>query len=443
MFPDPSADQAGVFAPSTRRASRSDSRSRGRHRADTKQPKKAAIQRLKVVANSVVQEPQKRQSTKAHHVTALNSAQCAYSSYNTTPYPYHTDSDALGHPAANNHNTTATGKTRKTRRVSARLERVAIKKTWKGTKSKGYKDRMTEAEKFSAAVWQTAEAGGHAISLNLGIRREAMLTDHDDPRRRMMQNLSKNLRDAGFKDLPYQFVFELNPETEGGRLHLHGVIDTSGLTPDDLPRLRHALCRAASFASGAIGGERQLHMEPLHDPAGWTDYLLEYASRTAREMGIDHPFMRSNPMTRAAHEYFDEFRREVLDRVKQTSAKTTKNKAKPLKSNNLPVKDQFTSSQGSAIFKSSGERDAKTAGEGLERAVRQHSGSQKTGQFRASSPFDSNPRQIQTNPTTAAASDYQPSVSHLALRFVQTAECATDDQGRPHALVRLEQPCLG
>lgn len=146
------------------------------------------------------------------------------------------------------------------RPVTSLLDRVAIKKTWNGTKPKGNKNRMSEAEKFSAAVWQVAQAGGHAISLNLGIRREAMLTDHNDPRRRLMQNLNKHLRDAGFKDLPYQFVLELNPESEGGRLHLHGVIDTSGLTPDDLPRLCHALCRAASVA---IDGERQIKMTPL------------------------------------------------------------------------------------------------------------------------------------------------------------------------------------
>lgn len=195
----------------------------------------------------------------------------------------------------------------------------------------------------------------------------------------MMQNLSKHLGDAGFKDLPYQLVFELNPESEGGRLHLHGVFDTSGLTPDDLPRLSHALCRAASVASGAIGGERQIKMTQLHDPAGWADYLLEYATRTAREMGIEHPFMRNNPMTRAARQYFDGFRQEVQNRASTNSVKAAKRPFKHLKLNRLPVNDQFTSSPDSAMLKASDERDVPIAGEGLEGAVRQHHRRRKGG----------------------------------------------------------------
>ena len=371
VFQDPSADRYGAFASSEFLACPSGSHARGPHCADAHQPKMPATQRLKLVADAIVQEPQERQSRKAFHEASLDSGQCAYSTPSTTTHPYHTDGKAHTHTAAYGRTNTVTGKTRKPRRIASQLERVAIKKTWSGTKSKGYKDRMSEAEKFSAAVWQTAQAGGHAISLNLGIRREAMLCDHDSPRRRMMQNLSRHLRDAGFKDLPYQFVFELNPESQGERLHLHGVIDTSGLTPDDLPRLRHALCRAASVASGAIGGERQIKMTPLHDPAGWADYLLEYATRTAREMGIEHPFMHNNPMTRAASRYFDEFRQDVLNRNVTTPTRARKMPAKVEKTNNLPVINQFTSSPDSAMVMASDERDTTVAGERLEGAVRQ------------------------------------------------------------------------
>ena len=112
-------------------------------------------------------------------------------------------------------------------------------------------------------------------------------------------------------------------------------------------------------------------MKPLHDPAGWADYLLEYATRTAREMGIDHPFMRNNPMTRATRQYFDEYRQEVLNRAVSTPMKAVKRPAKLKKENNLPVNDRFTSSADSAMFKSSDERDATMAGEGLEGVRRQ------------------------------------------------------------------------
>lgn len=368
---DPSADQQGAFASSKFLVRPSGSHAGGTLSVDAHQLKPPTTQRLKVVADAVVQEPLERQSTQAFHASSLNTGQCAYSTPNATKHPNHIHAKTHTHTTSYERTNTVTGKTREPRRIASQLDRVAIKKTWNGTKSNGYKDCMSEAEKFTAAVWHTAQAGGHAISLNLGIRREAMLTNHSDPRRRMMQNLNKHLGDAGFKELPYQFVFELNPESEGGRLHLHGVIDTSGLTPDDLPRLSHALCRAASVASGAIGGERQIKMTPLHDPAGWADYLLEYTTRTAREMGIEHPFMRNNHMTRAARQYFDGFRHEVLSRANTTSMKAAKIPSKHPKINRLPVNDQFISSPVSAILTSSDERGAPIAGERFEGAVRQ------------------------------------------------------------------------
>ncbi|MFD1807409.1 hypothetical protein ACFSHQ_03635 [Gemmobacter lanyuensis] len=83
-----------------------------------------------------------------------------------------------------------------------------------------------------------------------------------------------------------------------GRLHLHGVVDVSGLDDPGVERLRQALIRAASVAEGAIGGERQLDLRPIFDPVSWTDYILKYATRTAKEFGLDDPFM-INPITLA------------------------------------------------------------------------------------------------------------------------------------------------
>lgn len=92
---------------------------------------------------------------------------------------------------------------RKPRRVAAQLDRVAVKKSWSGTKSKGLKDRLTNTEKFVAAIWSTAAVKGVAVSLNLGVQREGMLLKHSNPRRRMMQTLQHHLSEAGFGDLPY------------------------------------------------------------------------------------------------------------------------------------------------------------------------------------------------------------------------------------------------
>lgn len=110
-------------------------------------------------------------------------------------------------------------KDRKTRRKAARIDLVAGHKTWEGTKSRKRKDRLSPAEKFSAAVWATAAAQGTAVSLNLGISREGMLLYHDDPKRRMTQNLSKQLAAAGLGDIPYALVFEFTDREDGGRLH--------------------------------------------------------------------------------------------------------------------------------------------------------------------------------------------------------------------------------
>lgn len=205
------------------------------------------------------------------------------------------------------------------RLAAARFDEVAIHKTWDGTRSKGRRDRVNEAEKFSAAVWSAAAAKGLAVSLNLGIRREAMLLGHADPKRRMTQNLSRHLLKAGLGNLPYAFVFELTPEREGGRLHFHGVIDISGLIGADLERLRVALLRAASEANGAIGGKRQLDLAPLYDPAGWADYLLKDTARTTRELGIGDPFMISKPMRRMAKAQFELLRSETRGQGKTTA----------------------------------------------------------------------------------------------------------------------------
>lgn len=194
---------------------------------------------------------------------------------------------------------------RRPRRIAAQTDVIATRKTWDGLKSKNRKDKLTPAEKFSAAVWAVASAGGAAVSLNLGTARETMLRAHQNPRRRMTQNISKHLSAAGLGHIPYAFVFELTPMKEGGRLHLHGVIDTTCLSATQTKLLENALVKAASDATGAIGGKRQLDLAPLYNPAGWADYLLDDIPSTKRELELDDPFMISKSMTRRARTYFE------------------------------------------------------------------------------------------------------------------------------------------
>ncbi|MFC6496520.1 hypothetical protein ACFP8Z_02645 [Gemmobacter lanyuensis] len=91
---------------------------------------------------------------------------------------------------------------------------MAARMTWEGTSRKERRDKLPEAGKFAAAVRAAAMSNGLAVSLNIGIRREAMLLEHGDPKRRMTQALSKHLSPAGFGDLPYALLFEVAPERD-------------------------------------------------------------------------------------------------------------------------------------------------------------------------------------------------------------------------------------
>lgn len=264
-------------------------------------------------------------------------------------------------------------KDRKARRVAARIDLVAGRKTWEGTKSRKRKDKLSPAEKFSAAVWATAAAQGMAVSLNLGISREGMLLYHDDPRRRLTQNLSKQLAAVGLGDIPYAFVFEFTDREDGGRLHLHGVIDTSSLTVSQSQLLREALVKAASPADGAVGGQRQLDMAPLYNPAGWADYLLEDTAKTRRELRLDDPFMISKTMRRMARTHFELLRTEALS--------TTGNAKGELARSTKTVADIVQSSRRGFTVRSvcdrrrlSGERDKASVGGAQRRVHRRPNG---------------------------------------------------------------------
>ena len=273
----------------------------------------------------------------------------------------------------------------KPRRVAAQLDRIAARKTWDGTKSKHRKDKVSDADKLSAAVWSAAETSGLAVSLNLGIEREGMLLAHGNPKRRMMQSLSKHLAEVDLGHLPYAMVFEFTPESEGGRLHLHGVIDTNGLGGADIERMRSALVRAASPATGAIGGQRQLHLAPLYNRVGWADYLLKSATRTSREMGIDNPFMISKTMSRRAKDTFNALRAQVRERASAAAhhrSDTTLAAAATARNEH----QGFTVRSVSGRRGLSGERDRTSAGDVRRHARHQPSHRQRAGRSRVQSP---------------------------------------------------------
>lgn len=288
-----------------------------------------------VVADASNRSIQTSLSDKANGTARERPTQCAYSTSNPS---LTSSASTTSRHRPSSHAKRLAGKKpstppiRQPRRAAAKLEKIAREKTWEGRKSKGRKDKLTEAEKFSAAVWHVAASGGVSVSLNLGFRREAMLWNVGNPRRRMMQNLHKHLSAEGFGELPYAFTFEMPSEAEGHRLHLHGVIDTSGLTDAEIQRLGVALRRAASYASGPIGGERQLDLGPVHNPAGWVDYVLKNKARTARELRIDDTILMNNVMRSLAKDFYQRYRNEVIQQSAFISragkrGKTTQNRS--------------------------------------------------------------------------------------------------------------------
>ena len=328
-----------------------------------------------IVAGAVLKTGQNSQSRKGFSLSCDQTYQCVIPSPSTTPTPstkYISSSDTLdtkaGKKSRKSYSAPSTS-TRQPRRAAAKLDGIAMKKTWEGSKGKGRKDKLTKTEKFSAAVWSVAASHGMAVSLNLGIPCQAMLWGAGDPQRRMMQNLHKHLSSAGFGDLPYAFAFEITSNALGGRVHLHGAIDTSGLSDADMPGLDTALRRAASHTSGAIGGQRQLDLRPLHDPAGWVDYILKDKARTARVLGVDDIVFMNDPMRRLAKEHFNLVRKEVIARSVNTKNNFKKSASSGSKAAKIDVHG-FTSPAICDTKYLSGERDQTLVGGASEHMLR-------------------------------------------------------------------------
>lgn len=329
-----------------------------------------SVIRPEIVATSITCDPVPAQENKEDAASDASLPQCADPTF--TPHPLHSSNTSVESDNTSAENIVTHYRyhepMRKPRRKSAKLDEIARTKSWEGTRRLNRTDKLDEAEKFAAAVWHTKAAKGLAMSLNLGIRREGMLLYHEDPHRRMMQNLQRHLSASGFKDLPYAAIFEMSPRQDGGRLHLHGVIDTSGLSRDDLPRLEDALRKAASEAIGALGGERQLELKDLNDAPGWADYMLKSVTHTAQELRIDREkiFMMNQPMRRAAKSFFESLRAEemakttTLPRARKTTATARKREENR--------RGRFTSSARSGIVLMSGERDKRSADRVLSRA---------------------------------------------------------------------------
>lgn len=135
-----------------------------------------------VVADATGLSLQTPLSAKVNEPTSDQAPQCAYPSSSPSLTTNDLTASLLGpsRPVGSSAgetpsapSSTSEPPTRQPRRAAAKLERIAAEKTWEGTRGKGRKDKLTEPEKFSAAIWHVAASKGTAVSLNLGFRRES------------------------------------------------------------------------------------------------------------------------------------------------------------------------------------------------------------------------------------------------------------------------------
>lgn len=199
--------------------------------------------------------------------------------------------------AANTH-TVEPQRSRKARRKAADIP-AHFKKTWRN---------LRRTEKVGLAMEAIKRHGGEAVSLNFGIPRQLSTQRLRDPRRVFEKALNKQLGLAGLPSLKIVMTLEVTPDGCGtqSRVHAHGAVATEGLTGDQRDRLRTALCKAASIAVGAIGGDRQLLMKPMTCASGWMDYCLEDQAKTKTALGIDNLWVMTRHAQRAAKAFHGE-----------------------------------------------------------------------------------------------------------------------------------------
>ncbi|MER9210069.1 hypothetical protein [Mesorhizobium sp. M0771] len=132
---------------------------------------------------------------------------------------------------------------------------------------------LGEVGKLQPCVEAAGRLDGLAWSLNFGIGREGALLAHDDPARLLSTYISRELRGALGRDLPYSFVFELVRDSHGfNRLHAHGVIVLDGVDQD---LVGEALIRAGGKIEDRVWAGRQLDLRAITSASGWTSYITK------------------------------------------------------------------------------------------------------------------------------------------------------------------------
>lgn len=193
--------------------------------------------------------------------------------------------------------------TRKPRLLAAKIKRL-MSKQWRD---------LTKTEKAALSIARIAAVGGMTVNLNFGFRRSTLI-EHHNPRRIFEKHLNKHLNAMGLSGQRFALTLEVTPEDRYGmtRLHVHGAIETAHLSQDERARLEEALCRAASIATGSLGGERQLVMKSFTCPSGWIDYCLKNQRRTKCELQVEDLWILPNAMRRAAKSFHEEANRERI-----------------------------------------------------------------------------------------------------------------------------------
>ncbi|WP_347920279.1 hypothetical protein [Paracoccus marcusii] len=169
--------------------------------------------------------------------------------------------------------------------------------------------RLPEPARLYSAATYCEEVGGMAVSLNLHPDTAARWTAGTLKTRTtdlFRDGLNRALKAAGIAGLPYLLQFEIAP---GGRLHVHGVIDTHDRDPTEIDAIKLALRTAAGRIDGKAAG-RQLMLKAVTDGPGWATYLGKVRELTLAQMNLDAITITSRPMTKRAGIFHENARRK-------------------------------------------------------------------------------------------------------------------------------------
>jgi hypothetical protein len=157
--------------------------------------------------------------------------------------------------------------------------------------------KLWKHQQLARAFEAATRKGGLAFVLNLSPDREAFLLCRSDPADDLRRRISRELKAAFGRSIPFAFIFEIAPTS--GRLHIHGAALPPSTSTADRKLLRVALARAGGRIKGKAAG-RQVDLQELEDGFGWASYCQKEFDRACCHLGTAKITFISNDLATLA-----------------------------------------------------------------------------------------------------------------------------------------------